>query len=62
MNLLEEQAQRKIDEAKNLKSIAIASLKDGSLNENNLNYILERTFVLGHNAGHCRGEQHKNNL
>lgn len=46
-------------EKEQLKHDARMALRYGHMSQNVLNYFIEKSFHLGHNAGHCRGEGYK---
>lgn len=59
---LEEQAKNKEFEFKALQMAVALNLREGTLDVETLNRVMERSFKLGHNAGHCRGENFKYTL
>lgn len=61
MNQLERQAIEKEQEKESLKRAAILFLETWGFDDKAINYFIEKSFIIGHNAGHCRGEQYKRN-
>lgn len=61
MDRLELYAKESEQEKEVLKRDAAIALKYGHMSQNVLEYFIEKSFHLGHNAGHCRGESYKYN-
>lgn len=62
MDRLEEQAAYKEREFDDLSKIVSLEFKEGTLTESQLSQALKKSFMLGHNAGHCRGERYLSGL
>ncbi|MFD1350183.1 hypothetical protein [Oceanobacillus caeni] len=62
MDKLELYAREKEQEKEYLKQATILLMKAGHLDKQYLEYAIEKAFKLGHHAGHCRGEMHKDKL
>lgn len=62
MDRLEEQAAYKEQEFNVLVKIVAAEFIKGKLTEIQLRQAMKKTFMLGHNAGHCRGERYLSGL
>lgn len=58
MNQLERQAIDKEREKEVLKRAVVRLHRKGELTAIILKTAIEHAFILGHNAGHCRGEQY----
>lgn len=59
MNQLEQQAIEKDREKEMWKKATVKVFKENRLSEQQLRLVIEKVYQLGHNAGHCRGEQYK---
>lgn len=60
MDRLEGQALEKTREKDKWKVATLELFKEGRLGEKQLEMVIDKAFILGHNAGHCRGENFKN--
>lgn len=58
MNRLEQQAIDKEREKEVLKRAVVSLHRKDELTPVILKSIVDKAFILGHNAGHCRGEQY----
>lgn len=58
MNSLERQAIDKEREKEVLKRAVVSLQRKGELTPIILKSVIDKAFILGHNAGHCRGEQY----
>lgn len=59
MEKLELYAKEKEQEKETLKRAAIDVFKDGKFNADVLETVIDKSYQLGHHAGHCRGEMYK---
>lgn len=62
MDKLELYAREKEQEKNLLKHQAEIIFSHGKMDEVVLGMIIDKAYHLGHNAGHCRGEMHKDKL
>jgi len=60
MSKLERQAIDKEREKDVLKRAVVSLHRKGKLTPIIVKTAIEQAFILGHNAGHCRGEQYSN--
>jgi len=59
MNRLEQQAIDKEREKEHWKKATAHLLQQNRLSHQQLSLVIDKVFLLGHNAGHCRGEQYE---
>lgn len=62
LNQLELQARDKEREKEALKLAVLRLHRTGNLTAFEIKRAIDHAFLLGHNAGHCRGEQYVNQL
>jgi len=62
LNQLELQARDKERDKEALKVAVVSLFRLGRLDSETLKRAIDQAFLLGHNAGHCRGEQYVNQL
>lgn len=62
MHRLEVYAKEKEQEKEYLKQAITLLLEAKYLNREKLERAIDKAFILGHHAGHCRGESYKNRL
>ena len=62
MSRLEQLARDKEKDKEALKLAVLTMFRTGRLNSETLKKAIDHAFLLGHNAGHCRGEQYVNQL
>lgn len=60
LNKLEQQAIKKRNEKDKLKELAVSEFRSSELDEDLLRQVIERAFILGHNAGYCQTESLRN--
>jgi len=58
MNQLERQAIDKEREKEVLKRAVVSLHRKDELTPVIIKSVIDKAFILGHNAGHCRGEQY----
>lgn len=58
MHDLERYAREKELDKDAIKIAVLKLHRMGMLDEQILSIAIEKSFILGHNAGHCRGEAH----
>ena len=62
MSRLEQLARDKEKDKEALKLAVLGLFRSGRLDSETLKKAIDQAFLLGHNAGHCRGEQYVNQL
>ena len=62
MSRLEQLARDKEKDKEALKLAVLGLFRSGRLDSETLKKAIDQAFLLGHNAGHCRGEQYVNRL
>lgn len=62
MDKYELYAKEKELEKEAYRIAAVRLYRKGEMNLQTLNHVIDKSFALGHNAGHCRGEGYKNRL
>lgn len=62
MDKLEKYAQDKEQDLDELEQLVMDKFIKGTLTKTVIKQALKTSFMLGHNAGHCRGEKHLQTL